>query len=280
MEIDTAATFVEKGGVGKTTTTAHMAVCASQQHGLDVVLVDLAGTQNDLSTQFGINDDVFSVVDDGIPLSAVFADEWEQIAEVVDDPLEQMTLETGEGPDLIPADPGLAGKDNDLANVPVENRYDRLAAFVNDHLAAEYDVALFDLPGKEDNIALSGLVAAGNVVATLSPGPFERAQLDRLDSDLETLTDDLEPTIELSLVIPTKIDRTTNLSPEFVDDLEAEYPETIAPEPVAKSQDVSNLQDEGRTLFDVDPLDLYKTGQRARDALETNTTELLERIHA
>lgn len=278
VRIHTAATYVEKGGVGKTTTTAHMAVAASQQHDLDVALLDLAGTQNDLSTQFGVRDEAEAVVEDGIPLSAVFADEWSRIVELADDPLARMTVATGEGPDLIPADPGLAGKDNDLANVERENRYDRLAAFVDDQLAGRYDLALFDLPGKEDNIALSGLVAAGNVVATLSPGAFERAQLDRLRTNLEMLTANLEPEIVLSMVVPTMIDRTTNLSAEFVEDLEAEYPDTIAPATVADSQDVANFQAEGRTLFAADEDELYATGKRAREALATNAAELLERI--
>lgn len=45
--------YISKGGLGKTTTTAHIAVDASQR-GLDVCLVDLAGNQNDAAKQFGL----------------------------------------------------------------------------------------------------------------------------------------------------------------------------------------------------------------------------------
>jgi len=55
-----ACTYVEKGGVGKTTTAAHLGVAAAQHHDLEAVLVDLAGTQNDLATQFGLRDRVES----------------------------------------------------------------------------------------------------------------------------------------------------------------------------------------------------------------------------
>jgi len=80
-----------------------------------------------------------------------------------------MTFDTGEGPVLIPADPGLGAADNNLANVPREERYDRLADFIAEDLAATYDFVLVDLPGKEDNIAISGLYAVEDVIAPLRP---------------------------------------------------------------------------------------------------------------
>jgi chromosome partitioning protein len=68
-----AAFYVEKGGVGKTTSAAHIAVAAASTHDLNVILLDLAGTQNDLATQFGLTDEV---ADPDAPLSAVFGDDW------------------------------------------------------------------------------------------------------------------------------------------------------------------------------------------------------------
>lgn len=70
-----AATYVERGCVGKTTSAAHIAISARQDHDLDVLLLDLAGTQNDLATQFGLAD---SIVDPdarvrGIDVGAVGA---------------------------------------------------------------------------------------------------------------------------------------------------------------------------------------------------------------
>lgn len=272
----TACTYLTKGGVGKTTSAAHIGVAASQQHGLDVLLIDLAGQQNDLATQFGLD-----VNDIDAPISAAFGDQWETIVTGIDDLLNRMTYDTGEGPDLIPADSGLGGADSNLSNVPLEDRFDRLDEFLDDLVAGEYDLVIFDLPGKEDNITLNGLAAAGNVIAPLKPGEFERDQLETLESDFERMAGEQSHPVnpDLSLLIPTMVDSQTNLSSDFVAELREDYPDRVAP-PVAKSQSISNQQRDGRTLFAVPDDELYATGKRAREAYSTLTDALLDTIDA
>jgi chromosome partitioning protein len=272
--IKRAAFYVEKGGVGKTTSAAHVAVSAHQDHGLDVLLIDLAGTQNDLSTQFGIAD---STRDPTAPISAIFGENWGFIEENISDVIDQMIFETGEGPDLIPADSGLTGADNNLASVPIEERFTKLDAFIVDKIAPRYDLVLLDLPGKEDNIALNGLFAAENVVTPLPPGAFERAQLDKLHSDLETIRDEHPVEPRLAMVIPTIVDQTTNLSEQFVDEIETEFPEIVAT-PVADTANIKNEQTAGQTVFEIANDELYQTGKRARHAYQDLTTDLLNRV--
>jgi len=234
-----AATYVEKGGVGKTTSAAHIAVAAHNM-GHEVLLIDLAGTQNDLATHFGI-----TISEDGdtdgvsidAPISAVFGDDWAFLRDNIDDLLDRMTFSTDEGPDLIPADPGLGGADNNLANVPLEERYQKLDGFVEDLVADAYDLVIFDLPGKEDNIALNGLFAARNVVAPLKPGAFERDQLQKLDATLAEISADLNIDLGLTLVIPTIISSRETLSESFVEHVNNEYPEIVG-EPVTKTADI------------------------------------------
>lgn len=276
-----AAFFVEKGGVGKTTSVAHIATVAAQDHNLDTLLIDLAGTQNDLSAQFGLTD---NVADPDAPISAVFGEDWEFIVENIPDIVDRMVYPTGESPDLIPADSGLSGADNQLASVPVEERYLKLDAFIENHLSDRYDLVLLDLPGKEDNIALNGVVAAEHVVTPLCPGAFERNQLDSLHEDLAALRDDLGDVLDahgvtprLSLVIPTMISRTTKQSANLVDALTDTYPD-ITGDPVADTQNIGNLQAKGKSLFAVDDDKLYPTGKRAREAYRANTDRLLETI--
>lgn len=274
-EIRRAATYVPKGGVGKTTTAAHTAVAAVRDHDLDVILIDLAGEQNDLSTQFGITEEID---DPDAPISAVFGEDWDFIRENIPDVVDRMVFETGEGVDIIPADPGLSGADNNLANLPVEERYSKLNEFIDEDLASRYDLVLLDLPGKEDNIALNGLFAAQNVIAPLKPGAFESEQLDNLSRDLDELREEHPVDPQLVMVFPTMYDPRTNLAEEFASDLEDEYPEVSAPAKVAKSQAVSNEQAAGRTLFEVSEDELSNTGARVVEAYQANTTELLERL--
>ncbi|NLV08311.1 AAA family ATPase [Haloarcula rubripromontorii] len=277
--VQRAATYVEKGGVGKTTSAAHIAVAAHNM-GHEVLLVDLAGTQNDLATHFGLSivedDDADGVTIDA-PISAVFGDDWAFLRDNIDDLLDRMTFPTDEGPDLIPADPGLGGADNNLANVPLEERYQKLDGFVEDLVADQYDLVIFDLPGKEDNIALNGLFAARNVVAPLKPGAFERDQLQKLDATLDEISTDLDVDLGLALIIPTIISSQETLSESFVEYVTEEYPEIVG-EPVTKTANIGNNQNAGRTLYAVPDDELYATGKRAREAYSANTEQLLTQL--
>jgi len=168
-----ATCYIEKGGVGKTTTCAHIARALVGEHDLEVVAIDLAGQQNDLAMQFGLLEEV-EATEDPAPISAVFSEQWEFITQNIPDVTERMTFETDVGVDVIPSDPGLEGADNDLANFPVEERFGFLERFVDEELGV-YDAVLIDLPGKESNVALNGLAAAEHVVV-----PVKR---NRSDSD-------------------------------------------------------------------------------------------------
>jgi chromosome partitioning protein len=274
-----AATYVEKGGVGKTTSAAHIAVAAHNM-GHEVLLIDLAGTQNDLATHFGITiseDGETDGVSIDAPISAVFGDDWAFLRDNIDDLLDRMTFSTDEGPDLIPADPGLGGADNNLANVPLEERYQKLDGFVEDLVADAYDLVIFDLPGKEDNIALNGLFAARNVVAPLKPGAFERDQLQKLDATLAEISADLNIDLGLTLVIPSIISSRETLSESLVEHVNSEYPEIVG-EPVTKTADIGQNQNAGRTLYAVPDDELYATGKRAHEAYSANTEQLLTRL--
>lgn len=271
-QLKSAAAYVQKGGVGKTTSTAHIGVAAAVEHDMDVLLIDLAGTQNDLATHFGLGDEIKDI---DAPISAIFGENWGLIQSSIDDVFDRMVFDTGEGPDLIPSDPGLSGADNNLANVSREDRYGLLEAFIADEVAPRYDFVLLDLPGKEDNIALNGLYAVEDVITPLKPGAFERNQLANLDSDLAELAVEYPVEPHLALVLPTMIDRRANLSEEFVAEIEAEYPGLVGPM-VVQSQNIGNLQAEGMTLFGVDADELYGTGQEAREAYREATMTLLE----
>jgi chromosome partitioning protein len=270
-QIRRAAVYVEKGGVGKTTSAAHLGVAAARNHDLNVLLIDLAGSQNDLSAQFGISD---QTTDPEAAIAAVFEEQWEFIRSNIDDVVDRMTFDTGEGPDLIPS-AGLGAADNSLANVPVEDRYDRLDAFLSEDVAPVYDLVILDLPGADSNIALNGLFAAENTVVPLRPGEFEENQLQNLTADLKRLAADHDASPELTLTFATMHDARVSQHDAFVEELAEKHPAAVG-ETVPTTANIPTLQGSGQTLFAADGL--YETGQRARDAYRANTDLLIERL--
>lgn len=271
-----ASVYVGKGGVGKTTSTAHLGVSAAQDHDLDVLLIDLAGTQNDLAASFGLLDEVD---DPDAPISAIFGENWEFIRENIPNVVDRMTFATEEGVDLIPSDVGLSGADNTLASMPLEERYRILDQFLTEEIAPRYDLVLMDLPGNENNIVLNGLFATESTIVPLKPGEFERNQLTHLERDLSAITEDTNGDVSpvVSMVLPTMVDFRTNQAETFVEDIDDEYPDR-ASIPIPISQNISNMQGEGRTLFAAEDDELYATGERARGAYREATTKLLARL--
>lgn len=277
MPAKRVAVDIGKGGVGKTTTIAHIAAQAE-----NTIAIDLSAKQNDLATHFGVD-----VSDPDVPLSAVFSDKWDIITDSIENVVDRMTYETNEGVDIIPSDTGLSGADNNLGSVPVEERYLKMNNFVDEHLAEQYDVVLFDLAGKEDNITLNGVVAATNLVAPACPGVFEENQLKREVLDTDEFRQDYGsvldkhsvPYPELRMVIPTMVDQRENESQRFLDYLNETF-DGLVTEPIIDTANVGSAQKNGCTLYAMDDDELYTTGQRAREAYRNIANELLSEIEA
>jgi len=270
-----ASLFLDKGGVGKTTSTAHLGVALAEEH--DVLLIDLAGKQNDLAKHFGL----WEVIDDQEErwpnISTVLDKDWQTIRNKLPDAVDDMIWDTGEGPDLIPAHGGLDQADDDLANVPVPERYQFVEQFLDEDVRG-YDVILVDLPGLTNNVTINGLWATRSVVAPTELGEFERQQMRQLLKDLEELSTEFDPEIDVQMVIPNCVDGRTNLAEELLDDLSEEYRDTLAPEQVPRSQDIRNAQAEGQTVFAIE--NPSETAQRARSAFEVNAEALINRFQS
>ncbi len=276
-----AAAFLDKGGTGKTTTVAHLGV-ALDQLGHDVLLIDLAGKQGDLAKHFGVWSEYQDLVeaDDAWPnISTVFDDAWSTIAEKLGDhAVDDLVVGTGEGPDLIPAHPGLDTLDAELGNIDdARDRYSRLEQFLDEYVdPLGYDVVLVDLPGMTNNVSYNGLWAARHVITPVEMGPFEAEQADALRRDLQKIAENFEVGIDLALVLPNKVDTRTNLAEEYLDAFATEYPEAIAPEYVPYSQDIRNAADGGVTAFQIE--EPSATATRAREAYLDAAEQLLARL--
>jgi chromosome partitioning protein len=276
-----AAAFLDKGGTGKTTTVAHLGVALTEL-GHDVLLLDLAGKQGDLSKHFGVWTDYQTQIDadEAWPnISTVFDDAWGTIAEKLgDDPVADLVIPTEEGVDLIPAHPGLDTLDSELGNIDdARDRYSRLEQFLDEYVdPLNYDAVLIDLPGMTNNVSYNGLWAAGHVITPIEMGPFEAEQADALRRDLDKIAANFSVSIELALVLPNKVDTRTNLADEYLASFREEYPDAIAPEYVPYSQDIRNAAQQGMTAFALE--DPSSTARQAREAYLTAAETLVSRL--
>lgn len=281
MDTYRAVAFIDKGGTGKTTTVAHLGVGLAHR-GYEVLLIDLAGKQGDLAKHFGVWDTYRDRIehDEAWPnISTVFDDAWDTIAgKLGDEAVLDLILDTEEGVDLIPAHPGLDTLDAELGNIDdVHERYTRLATFLNEYIdPLSYEVVLIDLPGMTNNISYNGLWAARNVITPVEMGPFETEQADSLRHDLAKITDTFPIQVQLTLVLPNKVDTRTRLAQEYLEAFESEYPTAVAPAHVPRSQDIRNATEQGMTVFSL--AQPSPTAKQAQDAYLRSADRLLTRL--
>jgi len=276
-----AAVFLDKGGTGKTTTTAHLGRALTEL-GHEGVLIDLAGKQSDLAKQFGMYEAQQQAIADGedFPnLSSVFDDDFDKLVQMngVDAILDRLIYETDEGVDLIPAHPGLDSVDGELNNVEDRTeRYGRLKKFVETYLEDRYDFILIDLPGLSRIVPYNGVWAAENLIAPVEMGSYEFAQTKQLRDDVEKYRSNWGIDAELSMVIPNKFESGTNLADDYMERYTAEFNGAMSPNPIAKSQDIRNATEAGMTIFELE--EPSTTAARAREAYLANARELVERL--
>jgi len=281
-----AATYLDKGGTGKTTSTAHLA-SALANDGHRVLAIDLASKQGDLATIFGVQDDVDADVqgddnDDWPNIATTLEENWAAIADVVGgDVVADLVYQTQEGVDLIPAHPDLDGANAMLGNIDdTEERYTRFTRFIEEYVdeTDRYDIVLLDLPGAPNHVTYNGLWATRNVIAPVQMGAFEFKQAQALQRDLDVIREDYGVDVTLQMLIPTFYETRVNLDGEMYDEFVGEFGDILAPAKIKKSAQVKRSPAEGRTVFAVAQDDLSRTGEQARDGYLENARELTTRL--
>jgi len=281
-----AASFLDKGGTGKTTTTGHFAAALAKD-GHDVLAMDLAGKQGDLGYLFGLSDQIqrdLDAEDDWPNISTVFDQRWSDIADRLGSPrdaVDELVYESEIGVDVIPAHPGLDNLDGDLGNIDDPNtRYTRLREFLDTYVdPLDYDIVLIDLPGNTNNVALNDIWAAEHVFAPVKMGPFEFKQAKSVRHDLQRIRENYDATNpELAMLVPNLFTERTKLDSEKLADFRDEFGDTVAETPVKESQQIVNLTDEGQTLFALDADEQSATGQQAATAFAENARDLYTQI--
>jgi chromosome partitioning protein len=79
-------------------------------------------------------------------------------------------------------------------------------------------------------------------------------------------------------LVINEYDERKTIDRDLFERLSGEYPEALAPDQIPRSQDITNAQQQGCTIFGLEQPS--QTARRARSAYQANARELLARMTA
>ena len=223
----------QKGGVGKTTTAINLATALTAS-GHGCLLIDL-DPQGNTSTGFGIPRESRS------PGSYALLTGQSALDATVVQAME-------DGPDLIPADPDLAGAEIELAQEP--RREYRLREALE--AAALDTTVLIDCPPSLGLLTVNALVAADAVLVPLQCEFFALEGISQLVQTIERVRRNLNPQLELQGIVLTMYDRRNNLSELVAADVRSVFSHAVYDTVIPRNVRISEAPSHGRPVLTYD----------------------------
>ncbi len=194
------AVINQKGGVGKTTTTANLGAALADK-GLRVLLLDL-DPQGHLTLHFGVEvaDDqptVYDVLTSGTPAAEAIVRARERVS-------------------VLPADIDLAGAEAELVSVTGREVLLREAL---DPVENDFDVMLIDCPPSLGVLTVNALAAASEVLIPLQAHFFALQGLSKLLDTVTLVRQRINPKLRVGGVVLCMHESTTRLAAEVVEDM-------------------------------------------------------------
>lgn len=231
----------QKGGVGKTTTAVNLAASMALA-GLNVLVIDL-DPQGNASTAFGIDhyEDAsgsFDVLLDG-----------EAIADM---------MSAAEGFDslwVLPATLDLAGADIELISTVAEAERPfllkaALADFLADH---EMDYVFIDCPPSLGMLTINALAAVKEVLIPIQCEFYALEGVQQLLRTIEFAKERLNPDLEVSTILLTMYNSTTNLSASVVEEVRGYFGKKVLDTVIPRSIYVAEAPSFGQSVMTYDP---------------------------
>ena len=242
----------QKGGVGKTTTTANLGAALARS-GERVLLIDL-DPQSHLSLHFGVAPESAAGVYD------VLVDETVRPADALHE------IEPGLA--LLPASVNLAGLETELADAlaagEAQTRLrDRLAPLWGPG-GPGFDTVLVDCPPSLGLLTVSGLVLASEVLVPLQPHFLALQSLSRLLETVQQVAAGLNPSLAVTGVILCMHDGQTVLARDVAADVARFLAEArgqpvpwrdarLLDPPIRRNVRLAESPGHGATIFDYAP---------------------------
>ena len=231
----------QKGGVGKTTSAVNLAASMALA-GLNVLVIDL-DPQGNASTAFGIDhyEDAsgsFDVLLDG-----------ESIADM---------MSAAQGFDslwVLPATLDLAGADIELISTVAEaERPFLLKAALADFLAEhEMDYVFIDCPPSLGMLTINALAAVKEVLVPIQCEFYALEGVQQLLRTIEFAKERLNPELEVSTILLTMYNSTTNLSASVVEEVRGYFGKKVLETVIPRSIYVAEAPSFGQSVMTYDP---------------------------
>jgi chromosome partitioning protein len=231
----------QKGGVGKTTSAVNLAASMALA-GLNVLVIDL-DPQGNASTAFGIDhyEDAsgsFDVLLDG-----------EAIADM---------MSAAQGFDslwVLPATLDLAGADIELISTVDEAKRpfllkQALADFLADH---EMDYVFIDCPPSLGMLTINALAAVKEVLIPIQCEFYALEGVQQLLRTIEFAKERLNPELEVSTILLTMYNSTTNLSASVVEEVRGYFGKKVLQTVIPRSIYVAEAPSFGQSVMTYDP---------------------------
>jgi len=231
----------QKGGVGKTTSAVNLAASMALA-GLNVLVIDL-DPQGNASTAFGIDhyEDAsgsFDVLLDG-----------ETIADM---------MSAAQGFDslwVLPATLDLAGADIELISTVDEAKRpfllkQALADFLADH---EMDYVFIDCPPSLGLLTINALAAVKEVLIPIQCEFYALEGVQQLLRTIEFAKERLNPELEVSTILLTMYNSTTNLSASVVEEVRGYFGKKVLETVIPRSIYVAEAPSFGQSVMTYDP---------------------------
>jgi chromosome partitioning protein len=242
----------QKGGVGKTTTTANLGA-ALARHGLRVLLVDM-DPQGNLTSAVGISKSAEHTVAEAL-LDFRAA-------------LPTVKIENGTGRlDLSPATLALASAEAALMNKL--GREQRLRDQLHRH-AASYDAILIDTPPSLGLLTINALVAANSVLIPTEARFFSLQGLQMIEESIEEVLY-LNPKLNVIGILLSKLDRRLREEKQVAEYLRERWGALVFETEVRTSSKVLEASSAGKTVFG------YLGAERAAENYAMLAQEVLRR---
>ncbi len=231
----------QKGGVGKTTTAVNLAA-AMGLAGLKVLVIDL-DPQGNASTAFGIDhyEDAsgsFDVLLDGASIASM------------------MTKAQGfDSLWVLPATLDLAGADIELITTVAEGKRPfllktALSQFLDDH---EMDYIFIDCPPSLGLLTINALAAVKEVLIPIQCEFYALEGVQQLLRTIEFVKERINPELEVSTILLTMYNSTTNLSASVVEEVRGYFGKKVLVTVIPRSTYVAEAPSFGQSVMTYDP---------------------------